>query len=97
MELCGFWDNVCITLNKIDDKTDVLKKFRNVFKNNGDMITIGIDGCNCSICVKIDSGCVILDDWECEEKSILAGSLSEFFFSKLKPREDSGELFAHTL
>ena len=43
------------------------------------MITIRIDGCNCSICVKIDSGCVILDDWECEEKSILAGSLSEFF------------------
>ena len=80
-------------------KTRKFKGFgfpRGLLKTMGDMIAIGIDGCNCSICVKIDSGCVILDDWECEEKSILAGSLSEFF-SKLKPREDSGELFAHTL
>lgn len=88
LELCGFWDNVCISLNKIDDTTDVLIKFRNAIKNNRDMITIGMDGRNCLICVKINSGCVILDDWECEEESVLADSLSEFF-SKLKPREDS--------
>ena len=87
LELCGFFDNVLIMLDKIDDTTDALTKFRSVLKNNGSMIKIGIDGRNCLICVKLDSGCVIVDDWECEEQYILADSLSEFF-AKLKPRED---------
>ena len=90
LELCGFFDNVLIMLDKIDDTTDALTKFRSVLKNNGSMIKIGIDGRNCLICVKLDSGCVIVDDWECEEQYILADSLSEFF-SKLKPRKDCEE------
>ncbi|MDE7204429.1 MAG: hypothetical protein K2O91_21595 [Lachnospiraceae bacterium] len=35
LELCGFWDNVCITLNKIDDKTDVLKNSEMYLKTIG--------------------------------------------------------------
>ena len=79
LELCGFWDNGYISLDKIDETTDVLKKFRSALKDNRGMITIGMDVRNCLVCVKIDSGCVILDDWECEEESVLADSLSEFF------------------
>lgn len=90
LELCGFWDNVLIMLDKIVYTTDVIKKFRNALNNNRNMITIGTDGRNCLICVKIDSGCVIVDDWECEKEYVLADSLSEFF-SKLKPKKDTQE------
>ena len=90
LELCGFFDNVLIMLDKIDDTTDAIEEFRCVIDSNESMIPIGMDGRNCMICVKLDSGCVIVDDWECEEQYILADSLSEFF-SKLKPRKDCEE------
>lgn len=79
LHLYGFLDNVGISLDKIDDTVDVLDEFRGVFETNSDKITIGTDNYEYSICVKIDSGCVISYDWECEEEYVLADSLSEFF------------------
>lgn len=91
MDLCGFWNNRCITLDKIDNTIDVLEDFRCELDDNGKtMITIGTDSCNCLIGVKIDSGQVVLCDWENEEEFVLFDSLTEFF-SKLKVRKDCKE------
>ncbi|MDE6052480.1 MAG: SecY-interacting protein Syd, partial [Lachnospiraceae bacterium] len=70
LELCGFLDDRCIQLDKIDATVDVLDDFRCELDDNGNMITIGTDDYNCSICVKIDSGHVISYDWEYEEESV---------------------------
>ena len=97
LELSGFWNNRCITLDKIDSTVDVLEEFRNVLDSNENLFIIGMDSCSCSVGVKIDSGQVVLYDWEYEEydweyekEAILTDSLSEFF-SKLKPRKDYEE------
>lgn len=90
LELCGFWNNRCITLDKIDNTIDVLEEFRNVLDSNENFFIIGIDSCSCSIGVKFDSGQVISYDWENEEESVLAESLSDFF-SQLKSRKDCKE------
>ena len=91
LDLCGFWNNRCITLDKIDNTIDVLEDFRCELDNNRKtMITIGTDSCNCLIGVKIDSGQVVLCDWENEEEFVLFDSLTEFF-SKLKVRKDCKE------
>ena len=86
----GIRGNEGIRFDKVDDTTDVLAEFRGVLDDNEDMIEIGIDNRNSSICVKIDSGQVISKYWEFEEEIVLADSLSEFFL-KLKPRQDSEE------
>ena len=67
-----------------------MEEFRAQLDDNGTMIAIGTDGRNCIICVKIDSGCVVEDDWEREVEYVLANYLSEFF-SKLNPRRDNSE------
>lgn len=88
--LYGFWNNRCIIFEKIDNTIDVLEEFGNVLDSNENLFIIGTDSCNCSIGVKMDSGQVVLCDWENEEEFILADSLTEFF-SKLKLRKDCKE------
>lgn len=106
LSLDGFWeDGLNISLDEIDKTTDVLGNLRDALDDeaHGQMVPIGEDGYNRSICVKIDSGQVIAYDWEFElndldpedagelqEETVLADSLSEFF-SKLKPEEEGGE------
>jgi len=63
--------------------TSVTKKLDHY--SNENLFIIGTDSCNCSIGVKMDSGQVVLCDWENEEEFVLADSLTEFF-SKLKLR-----------
>ena len=79
LELWGFRGDEGIRFDKVDDTTDVLAAFRSVLNDNEDMIEIGMDNRNSSICVKIDSGQVISKYWESEEEFVLADSLSEFF------------------
>ncbi|MDE6052356.1 MAG: SecY-interacting protein Syd [Lachnospiraceae bacterium] len=90
LELWGFRGNEGIRFDKVDDTTDVLAEFRGVLNDNEDMIEIGTDNRNSSICVKIDSGQVISKYWEFEEEFVLADSLSELFL-ELKPSQNSEE------
>lgn len=90
LELCGFWNNKCIMLDKIDAATDVLDDFRSVLNEQEDMIEIGSMDSYASVFVKFVSGRVVLYDWEFEEEAVLADSLSEFF-TKLKVRMDQVE------
>lgn len=89
LQLEGFVDGRRIWLDPIDEERDILAELEYIFENEGKhIIEIGVEGkSDLPLYFEINSGNVMIYDFENNDKKILADSLKELF-AKLSPKKN---------